>query len=204
MSQLEIETRTAQVQTVSFPQRTIELVVMPYEREEEVEFHGRLITEVVSRGAFDGIQRRGDRRVKVNRGHHLDLAVGAVNRFDPNRDEGLVAEVYISRTELGDETLTLADDGILDASAGFGPLTETRNGRRQPKPGWEVWEGRSRRRLNHLWLDHIAMTPDPAYRDAKVLAVRAAADVLAGAREPTPNLDQVRGWILADRYAKLS
>ena len=62
----------------------------------------------------------------------------------------------------------LADDGVLDASAGFRLL------RKDGKivPNAEVWESRARRRLNHLYLGHIALTPEPAYETAKVLAVR--------------------------------
>jgi hypothetical protein len=43
------------------------------------------------------------------------------------------------------------------------------------------------------------MTPDPAYPDARVLAVRARDDVEAG----TPNLDVVKGWLADDRLAGL-
>jgi hypothetical protein len=105
--------------------------------------------------------------------------------------------VRISRTDLCEDTLVLADDGILKASAGF-TLLRQNGGTGQVKPGAEVWETRSRRRLNHLWLDHVALTPQPAYREAKVLAVRNAPGVAPeapGAAEtgqPTPNLDRMR------------
>ncbi len=97
----------------------------------------------------------------MNRDHDVQRTVGKAIRFDSNDPRGLVAELYISRTQLGDETLTLADEGILDASAGF-----------MVKPGGEQWQGSDTRRLNKLHLDHVALTPDPAYSDAKVLAVR--------------------------------
>jgi Escherichia/Staphylococcus phage prohead protease len=167
MSDLEI--RAAALADVSYPKRMIELIVMPYERETEVGYQGRRITEIVSHGAFDGIQRRAA-EVRVNRDHDERRPIGRTLALHPSRQDGLVAEVKISRTELGEETLILADDGILDASAGFRLLEEEGQVRKDA----EVWESRDRRRLNHLFLHHIAMTPDPAYPDARVLAVRNA------------------------------
>jgi HK97 family phage prohead protease len=188
MTQLEIEFRAATQLGVSFPKRQIELVVMPYETEAQVVHRGRMIREIVSRGAFEGIDA-ARRRVMVNRGHIADRVVGKAIRFHPSREEGLVAELQIARTDQGDETLALADEGLLDASAGFGV-----------PDGGETWPERGLRRLSRLWLDHIAMTPDPAYQGTKVLAVRTHEEPTATAVE-RPRLDVVRGWRLADRYA---
>jgi HK97 family phage prohead protease len=189
MTQLELEFRTATQVGVSFPKRQIELVVMPYETETRVVHRGRLIREIVSHGAFEGIDAR-HRRIAVNRGHVIDQVVGKAIALHPSRREGLVAELQIADTDLGRETLALADEGLLDASAGFGV-----------PDGGEAWPERDLRRLNRLWLDHIAMTPDPAYKTANVLAVRDASG--AAGPEATPNLDLVKGWILADRYAMI-
>jgi phage head maturation protease len=93
----------------------------------------------------------------------------------------------MARTPLGEETLQLADEGILDASAGFLPM-----------PGGMQWRNQDEVRLTKVWLGHIAMTPDPAYEGARVLAVRSAAPTSA-----TPGLDQLRAWLLQDRYAGL-
>lgn len=187
----QLEYRTATPIGVSFPDRIIELVVMPYEQDAPVDYQGRLITEICSRGAFDGIERRAN-RVRVNRDHDITRTVGRAIAFHPSREDGLVAELRIAQTELGDETLTLADEQILDASAGFLPM-----------PGGVNWENRSRRRLNKVWLGHIAMTPDPAYLGAGVLAVRAAPDAPDGERSSTPNLDQVRAWLNEERYKSI-
>jgi HK97 family phage prohead protease len=189
MTTLELEFRSATQVGVSFPKRQIELIVMPYETEAQVVHKGRLIREIVSRGAFEGLDAR-HRRIAVNRGHVIDQVVGRAVAFHPSREVGLVAELQIARTAAGDETLALADDGLLDASAGFGV-----------PDGGETWPERGLRRLNRLWLDHIAMTPDPAYKTAQVLAVREAGE--PGDPVPRPNLDMVRGWMLADRYATL-
>lgn len=179
----ELWHRDAQLVGVSFPKRLIELIVMPYETEATVPYQGRQVTETIARGAFDGIERRAN-RIRVNRDHQLERTIGRAIAFHPSRDEGLVAQVKIAKTDLGDETLTLADDGILDASAAFAPMAPLQ------------WEGRSKYRVAKAWLGHIAMTPDPAYEDARVLSVRGA--VLTPAGPGTPNLDEVRGWLLAD------
>jgi HK97 family phage prohead protease len=191
----ELEFRTATQLGVSWPERTIELVVMPYDVETVVAYQGRMVREICERGAFAGIERRAN-RVRVNRDHDLQRTVGRALAFHPSRDEGLVAELRIAQTPLGDETLALADEGILDASAGFLPM-----------PGGERWESRSRRRLTRCWLGHIAMTPDPAYETARVLAVRQAVAAIdpdgAAAPPPTPNLDRLRADLLAQQYAAL-
>jgi len=187
----QLEIRAAQLAGVRFADRIIELIVMPYEAEALVPHEGRMIREVVSRGAFDGIERRAN-RIRVNRDHQLERTVGRAVAFHPSRDEGLVAEVRIAQTMLGDETLQLAEEGILDASAGMLPM-----------PGGDSWhERRTLRRLHKVWLGHIALTPDPAYDEARVLAVRSAGALpLPGVA--TPNLDTVRGWQLADDFARL-
>lgn len=188
MTTLEIEFRQAAQVGVSFPKRQIELVVMPYETEAKVVHKGRLIREVVARGAFEGLDAKR-RRVMVNRGHITDRVVGKAIAFHPSRTDGLVAELQIAKTPDGDETLALANEGLLDASAGFGV-----------PDGGESWPERGLRRLTRIWLDHVAMTPDPAYAGhTPVLAVR-------DTQEPTvtatrPNLDTVRAWRLADRFA---
>ena len=184
----ELRWRTAQQLNVSFPQRSIELVVMPYEQEALVPYGAKLVTEVIARGAFDGIERRPN-RIRVNRDHDVTRTVGRAVALHPSREEGLVADIRVARTELGDETLALADEGCLDASAGFLPM-----------PGGEQWLERSRVRIRKAWLGHIAMTPDPAYANANVLAVRNAAQ---NVQIPTPNLDTVRAWLLEDRYKQL-
>jgi HK97 family phage prohead protease len=187
----ELRFRHSTVSDVSFPERTIELVVMPYEEETLVEHKGRMIREVIARGAFDGIQRRAN-RIKVNRDHQESKVVGRAVAIHPSREEGLVAELKISNTPLGDETLTLADDGVLDASAGYLPM-----------PGGEKWLTRSSVRILKGWLGHIAMVAEPAYEGARVLAVRNADERKAGEPTPTPNLDQVRAWLLEEQFQKL-
>ena len=97
----------------------------------------------------------------------------------------------IARTLLGDETLSLAEEEILDASAGFRPM-----------PDGEDWNrDRTEVKITRAWLGHIGLVPEPAYEGAKVLAVRHEGERRAAT---TPNLDQVRAWLMADRYEQLS
>lgn len=152
---------------VDFPGRTIELIVIPYEREAEVPHptkpNAGRVTEVIGRGAFDGIQRRAN-RIRANRDHKGLLTFGRAVKFHPTDEGGLRAEIRVAQTPLGDETLALADDGCLDASAGFWPM---RNGLE--------WEGPSRYRITKAFLHHIALVDDGAYgEDAGVLSVRQA------------------------------
>ena len=176
---------------VNFPQRTIELVVMPYDVEAIVDQpYRRMVFESVAPGAFSGIQRRAN-RIRVNRGHDTERTVGRVTALYPSRPEGLVAELRIARTPLGDETLALADDGCLDASAAVRPMPD----------GLEWNRDRTKVRLTKLWLEHVAMTPEPAYETANVLAVRTAAlEPAAVALVATPLLDQLRADRLRERY----
>jgi HK97 family phage prohead protease len=188
----ELEYRDARQVGVDFPRRTIELIVMPYEEETLVPWQGRMVREVFSRGAFDGLERRAN-RIRVNRDHDVTRTIGRAVAFYPARDEGLVAEIRIAQTELGTETLHLAQDECLDASAGFLPM-----------PGGERWEGRSLRRIVKAWLGHIALVPDPAYESARVLAVRQKADGGDDGPvqpEPTPNLEQLEIERLRREYA---
>jgi HK97 family phage prohead protease len=186
----ELEFRAATQIGVDFPKRIIELVVMPYETEALVEHQGRMVREVISRGAFDGIERRAN-RIRVNRDHDVTRTVGRAVALHPSREEGLVAEIKIAQTALGDETLTLADEEILDASAGFLPM-----------PDGESWPERNLRRVSRAWLGHIAMTPDPAYETANVLAVRTAR--LAAGAAATPNRDLLRLRQLEEEYARIN
>jgi HK97 family phage prohead protease len=185
----ELWIRTAQLVDVSFADRTIELIVIPYDTPTLVGYNGRMVHETVRRGSFDGIERRAN-RVRVNREHERMQTVGRAVAFHPSRDEGLVSEVKIARTPLGDETLELAADGCLDASAGFLPMA-----------GGMRWLERSAYEVTKAWLGHIAMTSEPAYEGARVLSVRSAdGDPPLSA---TPNLDQWRAMVADDRLAAL-
>lgn len=206
-----VETRSGdayEVASVNFDKRLITVLAMPYETPTLVQYRGRWVNEVVSRSAFDGVERRAG-QVKVNRDHTWDKPVGKVVALHPSRSEGLVAEIKITKGTpsapyvLGDDTLALADDGVLSASVGF--MLLARNDGRVYDDA-EVWEQRGAlRRLNRLRLDHIALVPMPAYADAVVLDVRDSTASVgeAAAALLTPNLDRLAAIQARQRFEEL-
>ena len=177
-----VEFRSAGDLTVDFAERMITLLAMPYDEDAAVVVGGRVVVESCAPGAFTGVERRAN-RVKVNRDHDYQRTIGRAVGLHPSRAEGLVTELRIAKTALGDETLALADDHSLEASVGFAVM-----------PGGERWlEGRSRRRLERLFLEHISLVPEGAY-DAQVIDVRAV-QLAPVERVATPNLDEVLAWL---------
>jgi len=178
-----IEYRKASTLEVRHAQRTIELIAVPYDEDTEVLRDGRVVTESVTREAFAGVH--GD--VTVNRAHDLEQPLGRVVALHPKDPRGLRAEMRISRTAAGNDMLELADDGLLSASVGFQLIAED-------------WTPDKRRvTITRAKLLHIALTGDPAYKGAKVLAVRTAAPGGPVVRTATPNLDRIRLEMLAER-----
>lgn len=117
--------RSAAVDNVDFGQRVITMLAMPYEQPTKVPFRQEIWNEVFSRTAFNGVETRKSRIPATavlelpapdHRGGRL---CGRVIGADPNGESGLITELKISRTDLGDETLELARDDALSASVGF-------------------------------------------------------------------------------------
>lgn len=184
-----IENRSvAVVGEVSVPERIITVVAVPYEEPTLVPFQREVWSEVFSRSAFAGIQNRNIDAERVPATACLDVPatnhgggklVGRAIAFYPERPEGLVTELKISRTKEGDDTLELARDKALSVSVGFmikSRLDEELN--RQTKT----------RRINRAFLDHIAFVAQPAYGGAKVLAVRSEGSD-SGPVSSTPTMD---------------
>lgn len=178
-----IEWRAAEMLEVDFPERVVTMLAMPYEvPTDKVIREGRQITEVVSAGAFGhNVEHRKD--VRAYRGHNKDAAVGRVIRMHPADPRGLITEIKLAKTPLGEETLALAADQLIDASVGFAPIEQR----------WSA--DRQERRILRAYLDHLAFVGDPAYPGARVLDVRAAADLELVTEPPpvgsTPNKDTV-------------
>lgn len=184
-----IEERSAEFATVNFAKRIVEVVAVPYEEEAQVMYRGAVWREVFTRGAFDGLEKRPG-RVRANREHDANKVVGKVVAAHPSRLEGLVTEIRISQTPLGDETLQLAADDCLSASVGFacgGAGQTLLNGVR---------------RIKQAFLDHVAFVQSPAYVSADVLAVRAGMEAQHVPELPpliTPNLDEWSQYLEARR-----
>lgn len=149
--------------TVRFPDRCIDVLAIPYDTPQPiVDSHGSY-TETFLRGAFGNVQGRPN-RVKVLRDHLPERSIGRAMRLLPNRADGLHATLYVSPTPLGDESLQLAADGVLDVSVGFTPMDG----------GMEWTRDRDAVTWSSVWLREISLVPLPAYEDAHVLAVRNA------------------------------
>lgn len=156
-----LELRAVATLDVAERTRIIEVLAAPVNDEATVIIRGRAVGERFARGCFAGDEHRAD-RVKCNRDHNLERVIGKAVRIDPYSALGCVAELRIAKTVLGDETLALAEDRVLDASVGF-----------RVKPGGETWDAQqTRRQVTRGELDHIALTAHPAYQTANVLAVR--------------------------------
>jgi HK97 family phage prohead protease len=185
-----VELRSAAIADVSYPDRTISLVAVPYNETAIVEYppnSGKLVEESVDPGAFGAVHNRA-RRFLVNLEHDEARIVGNVRDLR-STDAGLMANVKIRRTAEGDQALDDAADGMLGASIGMAV-----------SPAGQVWETRTRRRIAKAFLDHIALTFTPAYLGAEILEVRAEPTVhLLEQTSATPNLDR----ILAERRGAL-
>ena len=191
MSELELpdglewgERAGGEIGGVSYPKRIVTLVAVPYDTDAEiVEEDGREYIEQFARGSFDGIQPRTS-HIHANRDHDRTKPVGRADKFYPSRREGLVADVKISRTVLGDETLALAEDRVLHSSIKFGAYPDD----------IEYSDRGLRRRIKRAFLDHIAFVTEPAYATASVLSVRHRHPSNIG-RSETPLLDEIlAGW----------
>jgi HK97 family phage prohead protease len=99
--------------------RTIVGIAVPYDVEQRINSN---LTEVFRKGAFADVVR-APFRVKLLRGHDTKgLPLGRATKLKET-DDGLYAEMYVSRTAPGDEVLELVRDGALDhLSIGFMPL----------------------------------------------------------------------------------
>lgn len=188
---LSIEFRDASVVGVNFDARIIELVVVPYEEEAVVSYRGEMWRETFLRGAFDGIEKRTD-RIPANRDHDHARLAGRAVALHPSRIEGLVGEVRMADTPLGNETLELAHEDMVSGSAGFGVRGSDQVLDRA------VTEGLPKRQIKRAFLDHIAFVAAPAYQGARVLAVRDEEQPRTAADLPqlvTPKLDDVLSWM---------
>lgn len=182
-----IELRAAPIEGVSYPERTMSLVAVPYDEWAVVEYRGRLIEESFAPGAFGAIRNRA-RKFLVNMEHDEERWVGTVLDLDAANETGLRARLHIRRTPEGDQALTDAADGFLGASIGFAAADRD-----------ITWETRDRRRVRKAYLGHIALTGTPAYVGGEVLEVRALRPtVVPPSTSTTPILDAV----LADRRAR--
>jgi HK97 family phage prohead protease len=191
-----LELRNATLAEVRFPDRTITLLAVPYERptpaDKPVIFRGEMFSETFARGAFAGIEERTE-KIRVNREHRKGDTIGKVTRFDDTA-EGLVAEIRVVPSPKGDEVLALASEDMVSPSIGFRvrPSDQEINRRSAPPT----------RYIRRAFIDHIALVEDPAYDSAEVLSVRGADEFVNAAHLPplvTPAVDEWAAYLASRR-----
>lgn len=155
-----IELRGASVADLKVKERIVTVIVAPYEQPTSVMWNDEVWQESFERSAWDALRKPA--RVRANRGHDRGRTCGRAIRFHPDNSEGLLAEVRMAKTLLGDETLALAEDDCLSVSAGFAARTEDQRIDRRSKT----------RKITTAYLDHIAFVENPAYPGARVVDVR--------------------------------
>ncbi|HZO69404.1 MAG TPA: HK97 family phage prohead protease [Kribbellaceae bacterium] len=169
-------------EAVNFKDRTIELVAMPWNVETEILFRSQVWRELFLRGAFNDAIKAGA-RIPVNREHDHTLTVGRITGM-VDHPHGLLASVKIAKTERGDETLELANDGILGGSVGYF----------LQKMSDVVLDRRAMlRTVKRAFMEHLAMTEIPAYKGADTIAVHSEfSKHPAAGLQPlvTPELDE--------------
>jgi len=184
-----IEIRAAQVATVDYPERTLTMIVAPYDEWAVVEHRGALVEESFAPGAFGAIRNRA-RKFLVNMEHDAERWIGTVLDLE-DADVGLRATVKIRRSAEGDQALDDSADGLLGASIGMAVA---------PADG-RIIDGK--RRIVKAFLDHIALTATPAYLGAQVLEVRRAPSLPVIGGSLTPNLDAILAERARARYGSL-
>jgi phage head maturation protease len=173
MMDAPIRFRESEIAEVSYGKREITVIAVPYGQETLVDDGDGQLREKFLAGSFAGIESRAG-KVTANRDHRRDRVFGLVKQFDSKAENGLISVVKASDTDLGNETLQLARDGVLWASVGFGAL-------RQHAP---VVNGL--RSIYKAFLQHLAFTPEPAYIGAEVIDVREVAQIQ---EQSVPNLE---------------
>lgn len=183
-----VEFRESSVADVNRAQRRIEVIAVPYNEEGLVEYRGELWRESFDPGAFVGIETRSDpKKVLANIEHDRRRTIGKVINWWPSRPEGLVAEVKVAKTPLGDETLALAEEDVVSASIGFAARGRDQQFDRRAMT----------RRILRAFADHLAFTTVPTYAGASVLNVREGLHPQSAADLPrltTPALDDLLAW----------
>lgn len=164
----------------------VEGIAVPWDQPTRVD---SMLTEEFARGAFDAQLRRPS-SVFLARGH-MPFGGSPIGRLTEMRNDqaGLWVSAKVSRTAVGEETLILLRDGVLDRfSIGF---AEGKNTFRSDAKLGQIT------RRQTAGLREVAIVPNPAYPDARVLAVRGEACPACGSpqaarqEEPVDETDPI-------------
>jgi HK97 family phage prohead protease len=144
--------------------RTLEGTLMPWGQPASIVEPGGRYVEVFVRGAFDGTDPTEVPLTRLHPRTGADLPIGVGVEFD-DQPVRLRGAWHVSDVEEGNEVLQLANDKVpLGLSVGFAEV-----------PGGSRWNhARTRVERVRATLDHVAVVRAPAYRGARITAVRAA------------------------------
>lgn len=142
--------------------RTVEGIVVPFERSARVSDGGRPYLESFRRGSFTKtLSERGN--VKFLSQHQAGRnPLGRATLLE-ERSDGLWGQFRVSETAAGNDALALIRDGALDSfSVGFAPVNHVREGDITVR--------------TEVKLKEVSLVTFPAYEDARISAVRELAD----------------------------
>ena len=164
--------------------RIIDMIAVPWDQTAEVFWRGDIWSEVFRLGAFDGIEARaGD--IRANREHVKGNTVGKLVEFESRHVDGLRTFLKVAKGPKGDEVLDLAEDDMISPSVGY---------RAQKPSDVRLDKQAMSREVLNAFLDHLGMVEDPAFKGARVLAVRGEpsglTDTDEGPLPVTPLLDE--------------
>lgn len=120
--------------------------------------------EMFERGAFRDLLASATKKIKLTDYNHSRqrVPVGYSAAFQ-DRSDGLWARFRLNNTPEGESARLNALDGVYQGlSVGFQARREEMRG--------------GVRTVTDAWLDHVSLVEEPAYDDARILDVRAAAD----------------------------
>lgn len=124
--------------------------------------------ESYKRGAFDRSLSEAKRPIPLMLRHTEDPAAVLVGH--ENREDGHYATFRVLRTRTGDDALELVREGLYTGLSVGGWAVPARTTVRRAAGGKQFIERAEMR------LDHVALVREPAFEDAKVLALRSADD----------------------------
>ena len=148
----------AHIEVRSASQRILRMRIVPWEKP----VISRAGPEVVMRGAFDGVD---EGKVVLRLEHENPPAGKGIRGSYSNEPDGAYMEFRASKTQRGDDILTLADDGITTGvSVGYEDAPDGIQHYRHA--------GKSLRIVHKGFLREVSTTWRPTWKEAAVLSVR--------------------------------
>jgi phage head maturation protease len=150
----------ARIEVRDKSERILRMRIVPWEKP----VISRAGPEVVMRGAFDGVD---ESKVVLRLEHENPPAGKGIPGSYSNEADGAYMEFRASKTQRGDDILTLADDGITSGvSVGYEDAPDGIQHYRHA--------GKSLRVVHKAFLREVSTTWRPTWKEAEVLSVRSS------------------------------